>query len=66
MSDKFNDTLEDLDSLSEEIAEAGLKVGATADILKRTSSSLEKAAESVDNSNLALRNPKFIYMKALL
>ena len=54
MSDKFNDTLEDLDSLSEEIAEAGGQVGATADILKRTSSSLEKAAESVDNSNLAL------------
>lgn len=54
MSDKFNDTLEDLDSLSEEIAEAGGQIGATADILKRTSSSLEKAAESVDNSNLAL------------
>lgn len=56
MSEKFTSTLQDLDSLSEEIAEAGGQVGATADILKNTSSSLEKAAESVDNSNHALNS----------
>lgn len=56
MSDKFRSTLQDLDSLSEEIAEAGGQVGATADILKNTASSLEKAAESVDNSNHALNS----------
>lgn len=56
MSEKFKSTLQDLDSLSEEIAEAGGQVGATADILKNTASSLEKAAESVDNSNHALNS----------
>ncbi len=56
MSEKFRSTLQDLDSLSEEIAEAGGQVGATADILKNTASSLEKAAESVDNSNHALNS----------
>ena len=56
MSETFGSTLEDLDSLSAEIAEAGGQVGATADILKTTSSSLEKAAESVDNSNHALNS----------
>jgi ribosome recycling factor/biopolymer transport protein ExbB/TolQ len=62
MSEKFTSTLQDLDSLSEEIAEAGGQVGATADILKNTSSSLEKAAESVDNSNHALNSTLSSFM----
>ena len=56
MSEKFKRTLEDLDSLSDEIAEAGGQVGATADILKNTSTTLHKAAESVENSNQALNS----------
>lgn len=56
MTEKFKDTLEDLDSLSEEIAEAGGQVGATADILKRTSISLEKAVDTVGNSNQELNS----------
>jgi ribosome recycling factor/biopolymer transport protein ExbB/TolQ len=62
MSEKFTSTLQDLDSLSEEIAEAGGQVGATADILKNTSSSLEKSAESVDNSNHALNSTLSSFM----